>query len=62
MTTGPDDRKQVGTQINTDLYRRLRALAILQNRRVGALIDDAIKDYLAKNNIRVKAETPKRTK
>jgi hypothetical protein len=65
MTT-ENTRKQVGTQLNTQLYTRLRALAVLQGRRVGALIDDAIAAYLAAHErthtvaSRTRAPGPKR--
>ena len=47
-TTVHGERKQTGAKISTVLYLQLRALALLQGRQVGELIDDAIVDYLAK--------------
>lgn len=41
-------KKQTGALIDADLYRRLKSLAVLRQRRVGDLIDDAIRAYLAK--------------
>jgi hypothetical protein len=57
-----DERKQVGTLLDAALYRQIRALALLQGRQAGELIDEAMKDYLAKHNIPAKSGTFKRTK
>ena len=43
------DRKQTGALIDTALYRRMKSLAVLQDRRVGELIDEALRDYLARH-------------
>jgi|WetSurSiteA1Bulk_404760.scaffolds.fasta_scaffold677243_1 hypothetical protein len=45
-------RQQVGTRIDPDLYREVKALAILQRRTAGEIIDDAILAYLAKERHR----------
>jgi hypothetical protein len=45
------DRKQVGTQIDVELYRQVRSLALLQGRKAGEVIDDAIRLYLAAQNV-----------
>jgi metal-responsive CopG/Arc/MetJ family transcriptional regulator len=39
-------RTKIGVSINTELWRRLRALAIRQGELTGELLDDAIKEYL----------------
>jgi hypothetical protein len=39
---------QVGSLLTEKIYRRAKAQAILENRRVGALIDEAILMYLDK--------------
>ncbi len=57
-----EERKQVGTKLDPELYRQIRALALLQGRQAGELIDEAMRDLLAKYKIRVKAETERRTR
>lgn len=44
-------RVQPGTFLDSNLYRQARSLALVQGRNVGELIDDAIKDYLAKHGM-----------
>jgi hypothetical protein len=39
-------RTKIGVSINTELWRRLRALAIRQGKLTGELLDAAIKEYL----------------
>ncbi len=41
-------RKQIGATLDADLYRQMRAQAMLEDRTVGELIDDSMKMYLAK--------------
>ncbi len=57
-----EERKQVGTKLDPELYRQIRALALLQGRRAGELIDEAMREYLMRHSISIKSETPKRTK
>lgn len=57
-----EERKQVGAKLDPEIYRQLRALALLQGRQAGELIDEAMRDLLAKYKIRVKAETVRRTR
>lgn len=40
------DRVNIGVSVNTDLWRRLRALAITQGALTGELLDEAIESYL----------------
>jgi len=42
-------RKQTGAKIDSELYRMVKALAIIQNRPIGEVIDDALREYLAEN-------------
>lgn len=39
-------RKQVGATVNEDLWRRLRALAVQEDRNTGELLDLAIQKLL----------------
>jgi hypothetical protein len=39
---------QVGSLLTETIYRRAKAQAILENRNVGVLIDEAIEMYLEK--------------
>jgi len=57
-----EERKQVGTKLDPEIYRQIRALALLQGRQAGELIDEAMRDYLMRYNIHIKAQTPKRPK
>lgn len=40
------DRVNIGVSINGELWRRLRALAIVKGRLTGELLDEAIENYL----------------
>ncbi len=42
-------RVQPGTFLDAALYQRARAQALIEGRNVGEVIDDALKDYLAKH-------------
>jgi hypothetical protein len=42
-------RKQVGSLIDANLYRRAKAQAALEGRRVGDLIDQALEEYLSRH-------------
>ena len=57
-------RKQVGALIDEQLYRQAKALAIMQGRTTGAVIDDALRQYLAAQQAAPakKANVYKRTK
>ena len=41
-----ENRVNIGVSINRDLWRELRALAILKGRVTGELLDEAIGNYL----------------
>lgn len=41
-----ENRKQVGCTVDTDLYKRLRAQAVQEDRQTGQVLDDAIRMYL----------------
>lgn len=43
------DRVNTGVTINADLWKRLRALAIMQDKTAGALLDEAIREYIKRN-------------
>ncbi len=43
------ERRQVGVKVNISLWRRLRALAIKEGKLGGELLDEAIRDYLERN-------------
>ena len=44
------DRVNIGVSINGELWRRLRAHAIVQGRLTGELLDEAIENYLLINS------------
>jgi hypothetical protein len=44
----PSGKMQVSTFIDNDPCRQAKALAILQRRKAGDIIDDALREYLAK--------------
>ena len=39
-------RKQPGMQVDVKLYARMKAMAALRDVRIGDVIDDAMQDYL----------------
>lgn len=39
-------RKQPGMQVDVKLYARMKALAVLRDERVGDVVDDAMRQYL----------------
>lgn len=41
-------RKQVGCTVDVELYKRLRAQAVQEDRQTGEVLDDAIRLYLEK--------------
>lgn len=41
--------KQTGAHIDAEIYKQARARALLEGRRVGELISDAIAEYLQKH-------------
>jgi metal-responsive CopG/Arc/MetJ family transcriptional regulator len=43
-----EERKNIGVSIDAVLWRRLRALAILEGKGTGELLDAAIREYLEK--------------
>ena len=43
------DRIQVGSLIDANLYRQAKALAAIQKRNTGEVIDDALREYLGKH-------------
>ncbi len=52
-------RKQIGAQIDEELYRQVRSLALLQGRKAGELIDDALRVYLVAQNTTEKSKKTK---
>jgi predicted transcriptional regulator len=44
----PGERKQVGTKLDPDIYRQIRILALQQGRTAGSVIDEALREYIAK--------------
>lgn len=42
---------QIGTRLDKETYKKAKAQAAVEGRRVGQLIDDAIEEYLAKRRI-----------
>jgi|GEM_PF-5096710 len=45
-------RVQPGTFLDSALYQRARAQALIEGRNVGELIDSAIEEYLAKRGFK----------
>jgi hypothetical protein len=43
--------KPVGAYLDADLYRQARARALLEGRRVGELISQAIQEYLKNHKV-----------
>lgn len=43
------DRIQVGSLVDADVYRQAKALAAIQKRNTGEVIDDALREYLGKH-------------
>ena len=46
QSQGDIERTKIGVSIDTELWRRLRAVAIRQGKLTGELLDAAIKEYL----------------
>jgi hypothetical protein len=40
------NKRQIGAMLDAELYKQAKAAAILQGRKVGEVIDDAIRAYL----------------
>ncbi len=40
------EKKQIGSLIDVDLYRQAKALASMQGKRAGDVIEDALRAYL----------------
>ena len=55
-------RKQTGAKIDSETYRMIKALAIIQNRTIGEVIDDALREYLAENMPIERTKWPKNYK
>jgi Xaa-Pro aminopeptidase len=47
----PGERVQIGSLLDPELYRRAKALAALQKRNTGEVIDDALREYLSKHGM-----------
>ncbi|MDV2503802.1 MAG: hypothetical protein RX318_07590 [bacterium] len=45
------ERIQVGSLIDADLYGQAKALASIQRRNTGEVIDDALREYLGKHGL-----------
>ncbi len=43
------ERIQVGSLIDANLYHQAKALAAIQRRNTGEVIDDALREYLGKH-------------
>lgn len=43
------ERKQIGFKIDQDLWHKLRVLALTQNRTATELLEESMKEYLAKH-------------
>ena len=48
----PSDRKQIGATLDAALYRQMRAQAMLEDRTVAELLDDAMTMYLDSKKMR----------
>ena len=46
-------RKQPGMQINTGLYARMKAMAALRGVRIGGVVDEAMQQYLDRQEDRL---------
>ena len=42
----PAEQKQVGAKIDAELYRKAKAQAAIEGRKIGEVIDSAIEAYL----------------
>jgi Xaa-Pro aminopeptidase len=49
MQKKTSERIQVGSLIDADLYSQAKALAAIQRRNTGEVIDDALREYLEKH-------------
>lgn len=47
-------KQQIGTLVDTELYRQIRALAYLEGRRAGDIIEDALRLYLETERSEIK--------
>lgn len=47
------NRKQPGLLVDVKLYARMKALAALRGLRIGDVVDDAMKQYLARQEDRI---------
>ena len=48
-STDSNQRVNIGVDVDDGLWRRLRALAMIQGRVTGELLDEAIAEYLKKH-------------
>ena len=48
-STDSNQRVNIGVAVDDDLWRRLHALAMIQSRVTGDLLDEAIEEYLKKH-------------
>ena len=49
-STDSNQPVNIGVAVDDGLWRRLRALAMIQGKVTGALLDEAIEEYLKKQN------------
>ena len=45
----PPKRKPIGTHIDEELYRRIKAQAAIEGRKIGETIDTALREYLERH-------------
>lgn len=45
-----EGRKQVGATIEENLWRHVKAIANLQGRKTGEVLDDCIREYLQRHS------------
>ena len=43
------ERKQIGVKLDSELWRDMKILALKMDKTAGALLEEAIREYLAKH-------------
>ena len=46
---GERERKQIGVKLDVDLWRELRILALEKDRTAGDLLEEAMREYVARH-------------
>ena len=54
MEVTMDEKKMFATRINKDLLKRLKILSVHQEKPINSLLEEAIQDFLKKNEKRSK--------